>query len=69
MAKLPGLAESQHATLSDLMQTADRHLALVEQQLGSAYGKVWEGKARMLRRQVRGLQEEVRRRYLEQNLV
>ena len=68
MPRRPGLLPGQQYSTLDALAVADRELALVEQLLQAAYGRVCSGKVRTLRRQVKGLQDEVRRRYLEQEV-
>ena len=68
MPRKPGLLPGQQNSVLDALAVADRELALVEHLLQTAYGRPLGGKARTLRRQVKGLREEVRRRYLEQEV-
>ncbi|TLU71480.1 hypothetical protein [Lichenicoccus roseus] len=60
-----GLEVAQHEAL---LQRTDFHLNLVEQQLHQTYGRSWQTKLRVLRRHLRGLQEDLRRRFLEQEV-
>ena len=55
MPRKPGLLPGQQYLALDALAVADRELTLVEQLLQAAYGRVYGGKARILRRQVKGL--------------
>ena len=67
MPRKLGLLPRQQNSALDALAVADRKLALVEQLLRAAYGRPVRGTVRTLRRPVKGLREEVRRRYLEQD--
>lgn len=68
MTKKAGLAPEQLTAVLDALQQADAALAPVENLLRQAYGRAWLTRSRILRRQIPGLREEVRRRYLEQEV-
>ena len=68
MTKKAGLAPEQLTVELDALQQADAALAPVENHLRQAYGRAWLARSRILRRQIPGLREEVRRRYLEQQV-
>ena len=63
-----GMAPEQLTTRLDALQHADTNLAPAEDLLRVAYGRSWLARSVALRRQIRGLREEVRRRYLEQQV-
>ena len=68
MPRKPGLLPGQEHSALDALAVADRELALVEHLLQAAYGRPVGGTVRTLRRQIKGLREEVRRRFLEQEV-
>ena len=61
-----GLDASERDEVLAALGRADAELAMVGDRLRQAYGRAWLAKARTLRRQAKGLQEGVRRQYLEQ---
>ena len=63
-----GLEPEQLTVVLDALQQAETALGPVEDLLRVAYGRAWLARARIMRRQILGLREEVRRRYLEQEV-
>ena len=68
MAKRPRLQAKQHEAVLQLIQRSDESLALVEEAVRLGYGHACHVKVRTLRRQVAGVREDLRRRYLEQEV-
>ena len=68
MVSVAGLEQAQLRQLNELVQQTDHNLLTMERMLQQAYGRTWQAKVRTLRRQLRGLQDEVRRHHLEQEI-